>query len=194
MLKFETDVRLNANANPAEISARLGDLVAAPYSFAKNERRKALRGRVSPQSGFLRWPLNESRTSSPRYLKFTFIDSEGGAVLVGKFVIWQPLRVAVLAWLACGLTFWTWTLINELIHHAGFSAVGKDLLIIAVGCCMAFGYLGGIVFLGRKRNGDLIRVLRIVLASEVGAEIVTALLTQNSNNGMSFVDLNRPKS
>jgi hypothetical protein len=53
---------------------------------------------------------------------------------------------------------------------------------------MAFGYLGGTVFLGRKRNGGLIRVLRTVVASEVGAEIVTGILTQNSSNGMRFVD------
>lgn len=106
MLRFETNVRLNATAIPSEIFSRLSGLVAAPFSLAKQERRKPLRGRVSPQGGFLRWPLNEYRIVSPRNLKFEVISSNDGSVLVGKFVIWQPLRVVVLTWLSCGLAVW----------------------------------------------------------------------------------------
>lgn len=52
---------------------------------------------------------------------------------------------------------------------------------------MALGYLGGTVFLGRKRNADLIRVLRVVLASEAGAAIVTELLSPPVGKEITFV-------
>jgi hypothetical protein len=191
MLKFETDVRLNANASSAAISTRLNNLVATPFSFGKRRRRKPLRGRISPQGGFLRWPLNEYRIGSPRNLKFKLLDLEGGAVLVGKFALWQPHRVVVLIWLTWGLTVWTWTLIKDLLHHAGLHVIGRDLLFPLLGCSMAFGYLAVIVFFGRKRNRDLIRVLRTVLASEAGAEIVTDLFSRNSRKHESFMDQQR---
>ena len=188
MLQFETPVKLGANASAAEISARLNSLVAAPRSFARSERLKPLRGRVSVEGGFLRWPLNERRFVSPRNLKFKLLELEDGTVLLGKFVIWQPLRIVVLAWLACGLAFWTWSLIHELLHHAGIDTVGRDFLNLVIGCCMAVGYLVLVVFLGRRRDRDLIRVLRIVLAGETEANIVARLLTQNTENDLSFID------
>jgi hypothetical protein len=54
----------------------------------------------------------------------------------------------------------------------------NDLLFIAVPICMASGYLWVAVHVGKGRDADLIRVLRVVLASETGATVVAELLTR----------------
>jgi hypothetical protein len=63
----------------------------------------------------------------------------------------------------------------------------NDLLFIAVPICMASGYLWVAVQVGKGRDADLIRVLRVVLASEAGATVVAELLTRPASRE-SFVD------
>ncbi len=178
MLRFEADVRINANATPAEIASRLEPLVAQPRSLARPERRKPLRGRVSATGGVLRWPLNQYRFTSPRNLRFELAPANGGTVLRGKFTLWQPLRLVVLAWLTYALAVRSWTLIRDLAHRAPASMLRNDLLFIAVPICMASGYLWVAVHVGKGRDADLIRVLRVVLASETGSTVVAELLTR----------------
>ena len=193
MLRFETDVRLNANATAAEIASRLGPLVAAPRSFARQERRKPLRGRVSASGGVLRWPLNQYRFTSPRNLHFELAPANGGTVLGGKFTLWQPLRLVVLAWLTCALAVWSWTLIRDLADRVPASRLRNDLLFIALPICMASGDLWVAVQVGKGRDADLIRVLRVVLASETGATVVAELLARPEARD-SFVDPPSPKA
>jgi hypothetical protein len=189
MLRFITDVRLHTNANSAEVVSRLAGLVAPPFAVAPQQRRKPLRGRVSVEGGFLRWPLNEYRFISPRNLSFKLIESNQGTALVGKFAILNPLRIVVLAWLTCGLGVWSWILIGDLIHQSGTKKITMDLLVMLIGICMATGYLWLTVRLGKRRDADLVRVLRIVLTSDRAAAIAADLLTQPSSGEVNFIDL-----
>ena len=53
---------------------------------------------------------------------------------------------------------------------------------------MAFGYLAFTVFVGRKRDRGLIRVLRAALASQDGANIVRDLLLHPAEEERNFID------
>jgi hypothetical protein len=187
MFDFKTEVRLNADAPPEQIVARLASITAAPFSMKRSERGKPLRGRPTVRNGFLRWPLNQSRIVSPRPLRFELLEAPTGSVLAGAFKLMLPLRVVALAWLACANIVWIWTLANDLVHRANFPKVGHDVLFVAVAWFMATGYLWITVAVGRRRDRDLIRVLRVVLASEAGAAATRDLL-YFSEKHPSFID------
>jgi hypothetical protein len=189
MLRFEQDVRLNCNASPADIAERLNRLVAPRYTFTrKNERRKLLRGTVTAEGGVLRWPLNEYRLQSARNLHFRLEEATVGSTVIGSFQLWKPLRLIVLAWLALGLAVWGWTCLRVIFTHAGLSAVGKDVGFMLLGTCMATGDLGFGVYLGKTRDATLVRLLRVSLASEMGADVATYLLTPPARTPSEFLD------
>jgi hypothetical protein len=187
MFEFKTPVKLYGNAPPDEIAARLATLTAAPFSFNRSDRMKPLRGRAVLQKGTLRWPLNQYRVSSARTLEFNIEEALGGSALVGEFRLWAALRIVVLTWLGCGMSFGVWTFIVQSIHHAPLRQLLHDLLPIAIGWGMASGYLWIVVRFGRQRDESLIRVLRVALASESGAANVLELLSPNSRKS-SFID------
>lgn len=190
MLEFRTDVRLNADASPEEAIRRLMAIMSAPYSFSTEARRKPLRGHINATSGLLRWPLMDYRIASLRRLRFEIRQDPGGSVLIGAFRTFLALRVVILIWLGCGSLFWMWQLVQGLFHHASLAVVGRDLLPILIGLGMAYGYVGLFVFLGRRRDQSLIRVLRTTLGSESGAAIVKELLSVETG-AVSFVDAPR---
>jgi hypothetical protein len=184
MFKFETEVRLNADAAPDEIVNRLARLMAPPRSWGLAERTRPLRGRIGADRGFIRWPV-EKGVASPRNLKFELVEDRGRTYLTGRFIVWPPLRIVVMTWLGFAVAFWSWALIRSLIYHAEARELGKDLLMILIPFCMSYGYLWFAVSVGRHRDRMLIRVLRIVLMSQGGATIVGQLLSRSKVN---FID------
>ena len=85
MFKFEASVRLLSDASASEILARLAKITAPPRSFNRMQREKPLRGRLTEEGGFLRWPLNQYGIASPRNLKFRITETSNGSILEGKF-------------------------------------------------------------------------------------------------------------
>ncbi len=186
MFAFKTEVRLNTNAPPEAIVARLAKITAAPRTFSSSERCKPLRGRTAAEDGFLRWPIQYGSVS-PRNLNFDIIKTSNGSTLVGAFKLWLPLRLVASLWLLLGCVAWFSSLIRDLGRHAGLRAVGTDFLIVLMMWCMASGYLWVFVYVGKSRDQGLIRILRYVLGSEAGVSVVNELFASGIRTE-SFVD------
>ncbi len=188
MLRFEREVRLNGNASPAEVATRLSRLVAPQCSFSSNQRGKPLRGHVSNMGGVVRWPLVEYRISSPRSLEFHLERAPHGCILAGRFLVWRAMQVVVVGWLACGLAVWSFTLLRDLFQHSVSHNILLDFGAILLCLGIAIGYLSLFVWLGRNRDADLVRSLRIVLGSEEGAFIAEQIFSRTTSVQPSFID------
>lgn len=177
--RFSTSVEMEGGLSPEEAESHLARLVAPPFSTAKAERRKPLRGSLgtSPQS--VRWPLNEYRFVSARTLHFTIVPLGSGSRLVGEFRVWTAYRVIVMIWLYAGIAFNVVGMFMTPSHvPRHFSDIRMGVLATLVGFAMAYGYTGIMLAVGRGRDKDLVRLLQVTLNSAEQAEAARFLLSR----------------
>ena len=188
MLWFEQEVRLNAGASPADVAERLGRLVSPPFSLSELGRRKLLRGRVSAAGGVLCWPMNQYRFSSARKLEFSLLETPQGSLFQGRFRLGAALNLYAIVALSFTTLFGGWLLVQTLIHHGPLLQVAKDLGRILAGVCGVAAYVAIVVWFGKSRDGALVRVLRVALRSESGAEAVDHIFAPDQTARKSFID------
>ena len=176
--QFNREVRLEGSASPGEFLASIAELMTPRLSFSLVGMKNPLRGRLSGEGGVVRWPLVGYRFVPPRSLHFTVCQTTNGTLLTGQFKLWTAFRVIVMTWLGVGILFQLEQIIVPgMIYRQGWPVIGKGLLSILGGLCMAYGYTWGCIRLGRPREGDLEAVLRNVLAGPIQAVVVRDLLS-----------------
>jgi hypothetical protein len=157
--------------------AHLAELTAPRFSFSNSDRKKPLRGLLFVNRGRIRWPLNEYRFVSPRSLHFEVRETGTGSMLVGQFRLWLAFRVIVIGWLCVGILFQLGQIVVAgWLNRQGWPVIRFGLLGIFGGLLMGFGYTWICIALGRRRERDLVRVLKNVMSGAAEAGVVKDLL------------------
>ncbi len=98
----------------------------------------------------------------------------------------------MLLWLGWGSVYRLWRLVADLIAGSGIGSLWTGLLTILICYGMALGYTSFVVWVGHWRDRQLVRVLRVVLASEAGAHYAGLLLARPSKPEDGFIDPPEP--